>query len=215
MLMFSLPELLNIQGTQKERDSFQFTQRGQLQVHAFDKGSSLHNTGEWKLMYGSHYPFHSFLWHSGWMAGQINRKLWRGSQDGNEKKKRTRSQGHHAKNTFTEGSESGTFLRFFYVFFWCLPSLPQYIMLFILFRISVTLFYFTLLYFPFFKPLGHDAGAKNCVSNRRHASFYFISYLQKRKWHHSQKHLSEYRMLDFYFILFYFILFNVKALALT
>lgn len=61
MLMFSLPELLNTQGTQKERDSFQFTQRGQLQVHAFDKGSSPHNTGEWKLMYGSHYPFHSFL----------------------------------------------------------------------------------------------------------------------------------------------------------
>lgn len=196
MLMFSLPELLNIQGTQKERDSFQFTQRGQLQVHAFDKGSSPHNTGEWKLMYGSHYPFHSFLWHSGWMAGQSNRELWRGSQDGNEEKKRTRSQGHHAKNTFTEGSESGTFLRFLMLFFWRFPSLPQYIMLFILFRISMSL-YFILHYCIFHFPNLLVMMLEPKIVSQTEGKHHFILSL---KWHHSQKHLSEYRMLNFNFI---------------
>ncbi len=39
MLMFSLLELLNAQRTREKRDSFQFSQSGHLQVHAFDKGS--------------------------------------------------------------------------------------------------------------------------------------------------------------------------------
>lgn len=92
MLMFSLLELLNTQRTQEERDSFQFSQRGQLQVHAFDKGSPPHKTGEWKLMYDSHYPFHSFLWHSGWMVGQNNGELWR--EEGRMGMRRSREAGH-------------------------------------------------------------------------------------------------------------------------
>ncbi len=81
MLMFSLLELLNAQRTREKRDSFQFSQSGHLQVHAFDKGSPLtkQERGNWCMTHITSSILPSDT-RDGW------RELWRGGQDGNEKR---------------------------------------------------------------------------------------------------------------------------------